>query len=376
MPITSGQTTQSRGSRSAPEPARSVAVQFSARATLLIGGGAHPEVDAAVLDWCVEERINSPARLDLLMLNWGTVGTTTGLRFDDHRVFDYGRPIELRCGNGTTLFSGTVCALGDEFPGDAPPRARVVAADRLQGLASPVRNRSFADIDDAGVARRVAADHGLQPDIDLPGPTRKLIAQLDCSDLDFLRQRAAVCDARLRVDGTRLAVRRFDAVDAPPMAFALGQELQSFSVEADLRGQPTSLTVVGWGAAQKEALRARATLEPSAADLPGGDTAAAIVARVGGDAPLFIGAASAGSASEASDLARALLAAKARSFVNGTGRLASLAVGLHAGSVVDLGGLGPLHGGHYRVTALRRRFDPTQGLFTEFEVQRNALGHV
>jgi len=374
MPIIPGKKTLPIERVPIEAPTGVAAQALVARATLRVDGAAQPSVDALMLEWLVEERINTPARCELLVQNWGPVGRSVGLLFDDRRVFDFGKAIELRSAGGVTLFSGILCSLGDEFPQAGAPRLRLVAVDRLQRLADTRRSRSFADASDADTMRRVAADHGLQADVDLGGPTRRLIAQLDSSDLDFLRRRALLTDARFRTEGTRLIVRPYQSVDAPPTSFMFGGELQSFVVNADLRGQPTGLGVSVWDVAAKSGVTASASLAAAMLDVPNAGSGASIGQSAIGNSPLAIGSTSAGSGSEAADLARALLAAQARRFVTGSGRLGNLAETLHAGSVINLTRLGALHSGAYHVTLLRRRYNPTQGQFTEFEVQRNAVG--
>jgi phage protein D len=289
-------------------------------------------------------------------------------------VFEFGKAVEVLSPGGASLFKGLVFAIGDEFAAGTAPRARLVAADRLERLSATRRSRSFSSTTDSELIQRLAGEHGLLASVNLTTPVRPSVSQLDCSDLDFLCQIAARCDARLRLDDTRLIVQRFDNVDLPPLTFMLGQDLQSFAVSADLRGQPTSVSVGGWSAAAGSAVSAGATPIAADFDVPGGDSGASIGQSALGAAPYTQASPSAGSSDEAAAQARALMATRARRFVSASGRLGSLAEGLHAGSVVMLAGLGPLHSGRYRITMLRRRFDTAQGPYTEFEAQRNSIG--
>ena len=59
------------------------------------------------------------------------------------------------------------------------------------------RTRAFADVSDADVASQIAGDHGLQRDVGVGGPTHRVLAQLNQSDLAFLRERARALDAEL-----------------------------------------------------------------------------------------------------------------------------------------------------------------------------------
>ena len=349
-----------------------VAVQaLSTRVGMRIDGTDHSEFDALMVEWLIEERINQPARFELLVQNQGPAG----LRYDDRRVFEFGKVVEVNSAGGATLFKGFVVAIGDEFDANPAPRARLVAADRLERLAATRRSRKFTRVSDIDVIQRIAGDHGLYAAVNLSTmPARGSISQLDCSDLDFLRQIAARCNARLRVDDTRLIVERFDNPDPSAAGFTLGHDLQSFSVSADLRGQPTSVSVGGWSVATGGPINSSATPNPAEFDVPGGDSGAAIRQSAFGSAVFTLASSAAGNAEEATLQARALMATRARGFVSACGRLGTLAEGVHAGSVVTLAGLGPLHSGRYRITRLRRRFNPAQGSFTEFEAQRNSIG--
>jgi len=349
-----------------------VAVQaLSTRVGMRIDGTDHSEFDALMVEWLIEERINQPARFELLVQNQGPAG----LRYDDRRVFEFGKVVEVNSAGGDSLFKGFVVAISDEFDASTAPRARLVAADRLERLAATRRSRIFTRVSDKDVIQRVASEHGLFADVNLNTlPVRSSISQFDCSDLDFLRQLAERCNARLRMDDTRLIAERFDNPDPPAAAFTLGHELQSFSVSADLRGQPTSVSVGAWSVATGGPINANATPNPAEFDVPGGDSGAAIRQSAFGSAVFTLASSAAGNGEEATLQARALMATRARGFVSASGRLGTLAAGVHAGSVVTLAGLGSLHSGRYRITALRRRFNPAQGSFTEFEAQRNSIG--
>jgi len=67
------------------------------------------------------------------------------------------------------------------------------------------------------------------------------------------------------------------------------------------------------------------------------------------------------------------LRALARRFVRGQGET-DTDVRLRAGASVQLDGLGPLFSGAYGLSEVLHRFDETQGLRTEFTVERAWLG--
>src|SRR5690606_381170 len=134
-----------------------------------------------------------------------------------------------------------------------PPELTVLAEDRFQDLRMARRTRSFEDVTDEDVFRRIASDHGLTPEIDAGAAVRhKVLAQVNQSDLAFLRERARAIDAEVWVKGDTLYVASRSRRGGEEIALAYGQRLHEFSVLADLAGQRTSFSVAGWDVGAKE----------------------------------------------------------------------------------------------------------------------------
>src|SRR5690606_31118178 len=89
-----------------------------------------------------------------------------------------------------TIFEGRITALEGRFAGSRPPELLVMAEDRLQDLRMTRRTRTFEQVSDADVIRQVAQAHGLQADVSVSGPTHRVVAQVNQSDLALARERA------------------------------------------------------------------------------------------------------------------------------------------------------------------------------------------
>src|SRR6185369_8408878 len=74
----------------------------------------------------------------------------------------------------------------------------------FQDLRMTRRTRTFTDVSDSDVINQVANEHGLSPNVNASGPTYKVLAQVNQSDLAFLRERARSIDAELWVQGDTL----------------------------------------------------------------------------------------------------------------------------------------------------------------------------
>ena len=66
------------------------------------------------------------------------------------------------------------------------------------------RSRHFEQMSDADVIRQIAQDHGLSAEVDVPGSAHTVLAQVNQSDLAFLRERARAAGVELWVEDTRL----------------------------------------------------------------------------------------------------------------------------------------------------------------------------
>ena len=84
----------------------------------------------------------------------------------------------------------------------------MLAEDRFQDLRMVRRSRTFEDVSDRDVIEQIAGEHGLTTDVDLDGPTYRVLAQVNQSDLAFLRERARAVDAELWLDGDCSTPRR------------------------------------------------------------------------------------------------------------------------------------------------------------------------
>src|SRR6185312_16453743 len=102
------------------------------------------------------------------------------------------------------IFKGKIMALEAIFPEGQSPEISVLAEDRFQDLRMTRRTRTFSDVSDADVIKQIATDHGLTPEVNIPGPTYKVLAQVNQSDLAFIRDRARSVDAEVWMTGNTL----------------------------------------------------------------------------------------------------------------------------------------------------------------------------
>jgi phage protein D len=342
------------------------------RPSITVEGQESSSLAKSLIDLRIEERTDGPSRCKATFGNWGTKdGLPTFLYFDQETV-DFGKELQVSKGSDE-LFRGRIIALGGGFPENETPTLSVLAEDRFLDLRMTRRTRSFENVSDSDVIRQIAADHGLTPDVDMDGPTHHLLAQLNQSDLAFLRDRARSIDAELWMDDSTLHARSRAHRDHTTVTLAYGKELREFAVMADLSGQRSSLTVTGWDVSTKQGLAETVDDSVVRSELNGGTSGSSLLGSslserresVVHTVPLTI--------REAEGRAQALFKQMARRFLVGYG-LAETSADLRAGAKLILEGLGDLFSGEYYVSEAAHRFDAERGWRTEFTAERAGLG--
>jgi phage protein D len=249
----------------------------------------------------------------------------------------------------------------------------VLAEDRFQDLRMTRRTRTFENVTDAGVAQQIANEHGLQPDVSLNGPTHQVLAQVNQSDLAFLRERTRANDAEMWVEGDKLLAKPRAQRDGGTLQLSYRGTLREFSVMADLARQATSVTASGWDVAGKSALKHEADEAVISGELNNGESGAKILQSAFGGRKEALAHTVPLTAQEAQAFAESYFRMNARRFLTGRG-VAEPDAGLRVGSFVELSGLGPLFSGKYYLAEVRHRFDRKNGLRTEFIGEKPGMG--
>jgi len=353
----------------APQPARGLRI---ARPSILVDGRESVRLAQGLNQLAISESLDGLFSLEATFGNWGPRNNSIDFLYFDRATLEFGKNIEIKLADNS-LFTGRISAIGATFPEGKPPEITVLAEDRLQDLRMTRRSRTFVDVTDADVFRRVASDHGLQCQPNLQGPNHKSLVQVNQSDLAFIRHRARILGAEVWIDGTVLNVKTRDQRTGAPTKLTYGGELLEFNVSADLSRQRTSLSVSGWDHKSKAVAAHEAAASVIQGELDGGDSGASILERFFAARKESVVHEVARTTSEARAYAEALFRSQARGFVSGWG-VAQANAGLRAGHRVELQGLGALFDGKYYITAVRCAFDNVGGFKTEFRVERPGLG--
>jgi len=346
---------------------------YSARPKLYVGGENQPRLEQGLSRLEIVETIRGLYRCEAEFINWGEGNGSPDFLYFDRQLLDFGKTFTVKL-DTDVLFDGRIMALEGIYPEGAPPNLTVLMEDRFQDLRMTRRTRSFEDVTDADVAGRIASDHGLTTDVSADGPSYKMLAQVNQSDLAFLRERARSIDAELWMEDSKLLLKTRANRRSSALELTLARELQSFSVLADLATQRTSVTANGWDVNGKSALQHEAQESVIQSELNGDSSGVSILRQALGERKEAVAHAVPLNSNEAQAIAESSFKSCARRFVFGRG-VANTQAKLRVGALLDLKGLGPLFNGKYYVVEARHLFDSAKGLRTEFAAERAGLGN-
>jgi len=350
---------------------------YSARPALKVDGTDSPALAMGLLSLIVEESTAGLSSCEATFGNWGAHQGTVDFLYFDRQVLDFGKSLRVEIGAGAKaglIFDGKITALEGRFPQQRPPEILVLAEDRLQDLRMTRRTRSFEDVKLDDVISSIASDHGLQSQADIDSPDYRILAQINQSDLAFLRERAQAIDAEVWIEGNTIHAQARAQRNSSDVTLTYGQGLYEFAVNADLAGQRTALTVTGWDVDAKEGIAEEASEAAVQNELEGSGGASLLSSAFGERKEQIVHLAPLTTA-EATALAEANYRRLARRFVTGSG-LAEGNANIRAGTSLTLQGLGPLFDGKYYVVEARHAFELAAGYKTHFQVERAWLGEV
>lgn len=337
-----------------------------------IGGQDNSSLSEGLVSLIIRENTNGLYRAEVLFDNWGEKNNNLDFLYFDRQTLDFGKALKIKFGTDT-FFEGRIMAVEAQFGATQTPQITVLAEDRFQDLRMTRRTRTFADVSDSDVINQIAGDHGLTPNVNVDGPTYKVLAQINQSDLAFLRERARTIDAELWMAGNTLNAKTHTDRGKGALDMIYGGKLHEFSVIADLAMQRTSVSVNGWDVSSKSALQHESDDSIISGELGSDTSGPSILQRALGARKESLVHTIPFTSQEAQSTADAYFKMNARRFVVGHG-VAETNLDLRVGSYVNLTGLGPMFSGKYYVSEVRHMFDRRRGLRSEFTSERPGIG--
>jgi phage protein D len=346
------------------------------RPTVTINGEAFPALSANIFRMRVREAAGGLASLELTLVDVVSFGDGTG---------GYGATgsaalrlgAEIRIGGGDTgepqeIFQGVITGIECELGPNTSPLFTVLAEDFLWPARKVRKSFTHEQASPADIARRIAGDHGLTPEIrdGLDQPVSDWV-QMNESDLAFLRRVLERFDADVQLVARRMQVGPCAVEPRSTVPLAGGSTLISARITADLADQATEVRVGSFDPATGEAVSAVATAgEVGPGEGPDGPS---FLRPLVDPAREHVGHLGPMTESEAAAVARAYFGRRARRFV----RVDGTAQGnpeLRVGTKATITGVNPFFANDYTVVEATHRFDQETGYLTDFIAEGAHLG--
>lgn len=351
-------------------------VLTTARPTLRFNGEERPGVERDMLSLSVREDEGGLRALEFALSNWGaTASGAVSFLYDDDAILRFGADVEVYLGSverPREVFRGCISAIEGVFAEGAVPSLRISAEDGLQPARLARRSQVYEDITPAELVRAVAQELGLTPILTALGTPTLSWAQIDETDLAFLRRVLARFDADVQVVGRELHVSPRKDVNRGRIELVQGQTLHSVSIAADLAHQVTTVRARGWDSVAGSAVLGEAVALTNAG--PGrGHDGASLLRDAFGARSENLGHLAVHTQEEAQTLAEAAFDRRARRLVCARG-VAQGNPSLRVGATAVLVGCGARFDNEYYVVSTHHRYDLVRGYRTEFVAECAYLG--
>ena len=192
------------------------------------------------------------------------------MRFYDHefKLLDnefiaVGSEVEIAFGWGdskTTVMRGEVTGVSAEASARGGFEVEVFGLDKLHRTMRGTTSRTFQNQSDADVARKIASDHGLTPDIDATGGPHTLLFQVNETDHQFLRKRARRIGFNFWVSDGKLHFKQGNTSTAVTATW--GENLMKFRARMSAAGAVDQVNVRGWDDATQQAIIGTGSANP------------------------------------------------------------------------------------------------------------------
>ena len=271
------------------------------------------------------------------------------------------------------LFEGRIYRMGLDYD-ERGAVTTIGAFDNSYTLYNGLHTVTYRDVTDADLARRIAQEVGLQAGrIESTPVVHEHVAQVNETNWDFLRRRAAEIDHEVRVVGSALWFLPSAAADEAPepgtfastdrLQLTPGGNLEQFSARVTAAQQVTEIEVRGWDPQNKRELVATAPARSRAATVA--DSPQQLASGQGSPRHLTtwlpLGTQAEVEAAAGAEAERiAGTAVHAEGIAKGDPRIV-------AGALISIGQAGAHFDGKYVITAARHVFGST-GYRTHFTV--------
>jgi phage protein D/phage baseplate assembly protein gpV len=325
------------------------------------GDPAPAEAATDLVEVVVDHSLHLPSMFSLRLFSHD-------MKWLEDPTFREGRKIEIFLGERppVKLLSGRIAGLEPEL-GEGDPSLVIRGYDLSHKLYRGRHRRSFTQVTDSDLARRLAAEVSLRPGtIDSTAEVHEYVFQNNQSNAEFLLERARRLGFELWVEDDSLHFRR-PRPNGAAVRLAWGDNLRGFRPRLSTAEQVDEVEVRGWDPSAKREVVGRARRGNGAPEIGLGRPGSDIARDAWGEARVAVVDQFVRSPAEADALAQATLDELASVFVEAEGTCDANPL-VVPGRQVDIQGVGRRFSGICYVTRVVHEWSRDHGMTTHFTV--------
>jgi len=223
------------------------------------GTNAAERVYSDLLEIVVESTLNMPDMATIKIHD-------AEFHWIDDSLFTEGKKIEIEASNQEgqleSIFKGEIVGIEMDLSAIGTPSVTVRCFDKSHRLHRGRKARSFLNVTDSDLAKKLAEEAGLKVSADATSAVHDWVLQNNQTNWEFLVERAAMNGFRIYcADGDVLYFEKIDkAKSAPEVELGWGEALRSFRLRTNTHTQVNQVEVRAWDCLQKDTIVASARL--------------------------------------------------------------------------------------------------------------------
>ncbi len=329
----------------------------------LDGQNAPAEVMNAIIEVEVDYKVNLPTMFSIILQN-------PGGRWTDDARFQEGKLVEISAegeDGAVLLCKGKITAIEPELTG-GHQNLTLRGYDLSYGLYRNRHRRSYIQMTDSDIVRRIAQEVGLQAEVENTSQVHEYIFQNNLTHMEFLRERSKMIGFELFVEGERLCFRSPPpSSEGSPIPLQWGRDFTEFHPKLSVAEQVNEVTVKGWNPAQKSEIIGRATRGEGAPAVGEHRSGGSVAEGIWGRAIVQISDRPVASQAQADKMAQAILNEKESKFITAQGSCRGNPQ-IKPGKILEISGVGNRFSGRYYVTSCNHRLTKDKGYVTAFSL--------
>jgi phage protein D len=354
-----------------PQPSGPLVPDFD---ILINGSPLSVEMESHVIEVAIEEDVMFPSMFAIAIS--GSASRATEMEWMNDRIFAIGNEVEIRMGYANdlaTIIVGEITSLEPEFAQNRSPSLTLRGYDRRHRLQRGSKTRTFTQQKDSDIASKIAIEAQLTAQVKDSQVIHDYVIQAERTDWAFLQERARNIQYEVVVENKTLFFRPVGNAQSEIVTLSLAQDLLEFYPRLSVAQQVSEVTVGGWNFKEKQEVVSQARSGSEVSKMGGQTLGAGLAESAFGtksvkgmsDRPVATQA-------EADRMAEAKFNQIALELISGEG-VCFGRTDLKAGKVIKIEGVSEQFSGQYYLTAVRHRYQPAKGYYTQFTVKRNAI---